>query len=71
MYQEKVEVHSQERRDCYTKGHIRQDYQITVNNYNKFGGVVEGLAWIAELICRHAVLKDLYLRQTSKATEEL
>lgn len=33
--------------------------------------MVEGLAWIAELICRHAVLEDLYLRETSKAAEEL
>jgi hypothetical protein len=33
--------------------------------------VVEGLAWMAELICRHAVLEDLYLRQASKAADEL
>ena len=33
--------------------------------------MVEGLACMAELICRHAVLEDLYLRQTSKAAEEL
>jgi len=45
--------------------------QIAVNDYNKFAVVVEGVAWIAELICRHAVLEDLYLAQTSKAAEEL
>jgi hypothetical protein len=45
--------------------------QIAVNDYKQFGGVVEGLAWMSELICRHAVLEDLYLRQTSKAAEEL
>lgn len=33
--------------------------------------MVEDVAWIAELICRHAVLEDFYLRQTSKAAEEL
>lgn len=33
--------------------------------------MVEDVAWIAELICRHAVLEGLYLRQTSKAAEEL
>lgn len=45
--------------------------QIAVNDYKQFGGVVEGLTWMAELICRHAVLEDLYLGQTSKAAEEL
>jgi hypothetical protein len=45
--------------------------QIAVNDYNKFGEVVEGLAWMAELICRHAVLEEIYLRQSSKASEEL
>ncbi len=45
--------------------------QIAVNDYNKLGGVIEGLAWIAELICCNAILEDLYLRQTSEAAEEL
>lgn len=45
--------------------------QIAVNDYNKFSAVVEDVAWIAELICRHAVLEGLYLRQTSNAAEEL
>ncbi|KAF2179129.1 hypothetical protein K469DRAFT_801863, partial [Zopfia rhizophila CBS 207.26] len=50
---------------------IRFVLQIAVKDYKKFGVVVKGLAWMAELICRHAVLEDLYLRQTSKAAEEL
>lgn len=33
--------------------------------------MIEGLARIAELICRHAVLEALYLQDTSKASEEL
>lgn len=32
---------------------------------------MEGLAWIAELICRHAVLERFYLQCTSEATREL
>ncbi|OCK86545.1 ankyrin, partial [Cenococcum geophilum 1.58] len=50
---------------------IRFVLQIAVNDYNKFSAVVEDVAWIAELICRHAVLEGLYLRQTSNAAEEL
>jgi hypothetical protein len=45
--------------------------QIIVNNYNKFDALVEGLAWVAELICRHVILERLYLGQVSKAAEEL
>ncbi|KAH8649711.1 hypothetical protein BGZ60DRAFT_569767 [Tricladium varicosporioides] len=50
---------------------VRLVLQLAVNDHNKFGIVVEGLAWVAELICRHAVLEQLYLRQASKAAEEL
>jgi hypothetical protein len=45
--------------------------QITVNDSNKLETVIEGLACIAELICRHAVTEALYLQGTSKAFEEL
>ncbi|KAF2180370.1 hypothetical protein K469DRAFT_753369 [Zopfia rhizophila CBS 207.26] len=45
---------------------VRFVWQIAVNDYNKFAVVVEGLAWMAELICRRAVLESLYFRQTFK-----
>lgn len=44
---------------------------MAVNNHDKFGEVTEGLAEIAEIICRHAILEDLYCGQTSIAAGEL
>ena len=45
--------------------------QIVVNDSSKLESVVEGLARIAELICRFAVVEVLYLQGTSKAAKEL
>jgi hypothetical protein len=45
--------------------------QIAVNDIHKHASVVEGLARIAELICRFAVVEELYLQGTSKAAQEL
>ncbi|KAF2463404.1 uncharacterized protein BDR25DRAFT_362944 [Lindgomyces ingoldianus] len=45
--------------------------QIAVNDSNKLASVVEGLAWIAELICRYSVTEALYLQGVSEATKEL
>ncbi|OCL07799.1 hypothetical protein AOQ84DRAFT_389280 [Glonium stellatum] len=50
---------------------IRLVLQIAVNDSNKLGLVVEGLARIAELICRLTVTEALYLQGTSKAVKEL
>jgi hypothetical protein len=45
--------------------------QIVVSDIHRHASVVEGLARIAELICRFAVVEDLYLQGTSKAAQEL
>ncbi|KAF2194673.1 hypothetical protein K469DRAFT_686660 [Zopfia rhizophila CBS 207.26] len=50
---------------------IRLVLQIAVNDSNKLALVAEGLARIAELICRFAVTEALYLQSTSKAATEL
>ena len=42
-----------------------------MNDYHKFGVVLEGVAWIAELICYSAVVERLYLGSSSKAADEL
>ena len=33
--------------------------------------MIEGAASIAEMICRYAILEDIYLRSTSPAADEL
>ncbi|RAO68956.1 uncharacterized protein BHQ10_004968 [Talaromyces amestolkiae] len=50
---------------------IRFILQVAINNHDKFGEVMEGLAEIAEIICRHAILEDLYCGQMSIAAGEL
>ncbi|KAI9787979.1 MAG: hypothetical protein M1816_007283 [Peltula sp. TS41687] len=50
---------------------IRFVLQIAVNDSAKFAFMVEGIALIAELICRSAVIGSLYLRSASAATDEL
>lgn len=45
--------------------------QIAVNDYNKYAAVVEGLSWLAELICRYAIVENLYPQSTSEAAAEL
>jgi hypothetical protein len=40
--------------------------QITVNNTNHLESVIEGLAHIAELICRYALIESLFLYTASK-----
>jgi hypothetical protein len=44
---------------------------VAVNDTNKHASIVEGLARVAELICRFAITEDLYLHGTSNAVEEL
>lgn len=41
--------------------------QIAVNDTDKLASVIEGLARIAELICRYAVTEALYIHGASKA----
>lgn len=53
------------------QNHITECTQVAVNNHDKFGEVTEGLAEIAEIICRHAILEDLYCGRTSIAAGEL
>jgi len=45
--------------------------QIAVNDINRYASVVEDLARIAEVICRFALVEDIYLQGTSKVVEEL
>jgi hypothetical protein len=45
--------------------------QAAVNDSNKFALVIEGLARVAELICRYAVIEALYIRDTSGSNREL
>lgn len=45
--------------------------QMAVNDSNTLSSVVEGLARIAELICRYAVVEDLYFQHVSKGASEL
>lgn len=46
-------------------------FQIAVNDSNIRTAVVEGLALVAEIICRCAVVENLYLPQQSDAGVEL
>ncbi|KAH7119554.1 hypothetical protein B0J11DRAFT_582082 [Dendryphion nanum] len=50
---------------------VRFVLQIVVNDINKHASIVEGLARIAELICRFAIVENLYLQGTSEAAKEL
>ena len=45
--------------------------QIAVNNSAKYAFVIEGVVLVAEMICRYAVFKDLYLQSISLVTDEL
>jgi len=45
--------------------------QIAVNDHNKFGAVIEGAAWIAELIRKYEIVERLYLQSNSEAIREL
>ncbi|KFA71872.1 hypothetical protein S40288_07723, partial [Stachybotrys chartarum IBT 40288] len=42
---------------------IRFLLQTAVNDHAKFGEVLEGVSWVAELICRYAVVERLYSSQ--------
>jgi len=42
-----------------------------VNDFSRFDFVVESATSIAEMICRSAVVEELYLRSVSHATDEL
>ncbi|ORX98360.1 hypothetical protein BCR34DRAFT_577292 [Clohesyomyces aquaticus] len=46
---------------------IRLLLQTAVNDIGKYASVVEDLAWIAELICRFALIEESYLQGTSEA----
>ncbi|KAI1672188.1 hypothetical protein L13192_03047 [Pyrenophora tritici-repentis] len=50
---------------------IRFLLQVAVNDIAKYGSVVEDLARVAELICRFALIKQLYLQGTSKEAKAL
>ncbi|MCJ1248784.1 hypothetical protein MMC30_006003 [Trapelia coarctata] len=50
---------------------VRFLLQIAVNDIHNFTFAVEGATSIAEIICRYAILEDLYLRHESPATDEL
>ncbi|KAH7372269.1 hypothetical protein BKA66DRAFT_175722 [Pyrenochaeta sp. MPI-SDFR-AT-0127] len=50
---------------------VRLILQITVNDFNRFTAVVEDLAQIAELICRHVVTESLYIQGASEANKVL
>ncbi|KAF3031622.1 hypothetical protein E8E12_001273 [Didymella heteroderae] len=50
---------------------VRFLLQIVTNDMHKLTLVIEGLAWIAELICRYAVTEALYIQSTSKADQGL
>ncbi|KAF2790514.1 hypothetical protein K505DRAFT_78949 [Melanomma pulvis-pyrius CBS 109.77] len=50
---------------------IRCVLQITVNDSDRLGVLVEGLARIAELICRYAVVEGIYLQGKSQAARNL
>lgn len=54
----------------HTRGFLTS-MEIIVSDHNIFGAVMEGLTWVAELICRHAVLEGLYLEPMSNVVEEL
>jgi hypothetical protein len=45
--------------------------QIVTNDTHKLALVIEGLAWIAELICRYAVIEALYIQSASRADQGL
>lgn len=55
----------------YREGNIANHEQIVTNDMHKLALVIEGLAWIAELICRYAVTEALYIQSTSKADQGL
>jgi len=42
-----------------------------VNDFSRFDFVVESATSIAEMICRSAVVEELYLRSVSHVTDEL
>jgi hypothetical protein len=42
-----------------------------VNDNAKFAFMIEGVASIAELICRYAIVQEYYTRSTSAAGDEL
>lgn len=44
---------------------------MAVNDSKKFGEVIEGIAWIAEIICHYSIVEGLYLNEKSEATKEL
>ncbi|KAI2482638.1 Arp Ankyrin repeat protein [Pyrenophora tritici-repentis] len=50
---------------------IRFLLQVAVNDIAKYGSVVEDLARVAELICRFALIEQLYLQGTSKEAKAL
>ncbi|KAH7076544.1 hypothetical protein BKA63DRAFT_510284 [Paraphoma chrysanthemicola] len=45
--------------------------QLAVNDVHKYGSIIEGLAEVAELICRYRATESLYLRSASPHTKEL
>jgi hypothetical protein len=45
--------------------------QIVTNDMHNLALVIEGLAWIVELICRYAVTEALYMQSASKADQGL
>ncbi|MCJ1332013.1 hypothetical protein MMC10_008705 [Thelotrema lepadinum] len=49
----------------------RDPIRATVNDSNKFAAVIEGIEIIAELICRYAIVEDLYPQSSSAAGIEL
>ncbi|KAI9683264.1 MAG: hypothetical protein M1822_006129 [Bathelium mastoideum] len=50
---------------------IRLVLQIAVNDTNKFASVIEGLAQIAQFICRYAIIEALYLPGKTDAIKQL
>ncbi|RYP43836.1 hypothetical protein DL768_009643 [Monosporascus sp. mg162] len=50
---------------------IRFVLQIAVDDYNKFAAVIEGVSWMAELICHHTIVEKLYSRSPSEAIEAI
>ncbi|KAH7086732.1 hypothetical protein FB567DRAFT_592603 [Paraphoma chrysanthemicola] len=50
---------------------VRFVLQLAVNDVHKYGSLIEGLAEVAELICRYRATESLYLRSSSPHTKEL
>lgn len=44
---------------------------MAVNDTNRLASVFEGLAQIAGLICRYAIIEALYLQRESQASKQL